>query len=155
MGYGRIGFDVAPPSGVEVVRSGETLRCRQEQGGSLIGEIEISPFKAALVIDRDGILEEKVRHAIVDEVAAGAHVLEPMPVELAGASGWRVDAEHRRGADRPALPYVFVFALAPDDLGIDAGVIVTVRSASPHWPAADQIVQSLKIFKRGANNGNR
>ena len=112
-------------------------------------------FRAALVIDRDGILEEKVRHAIVEEVAAGAHVLEPMPVEIAGASGWRVDAQYQRGTDKPALPYVYVFALASDDLGVDAGVLVTVRSASPEWPAADQIVQSLKIFTRGANNANR
>ena len=153
MGYGRIGYLVAPPSGVEVVRSGDITHCRQQAGDKLIGELEISVFRAALVIDRDGILEEKVRHAIVDEVAAGAHVLEPMPVELAGASGWRVDAQVRRG--ETALPFVYVFALASDDLGVDAGVLVTVRSASPEWPVADQIVQSLKIFTRGANNANR
>lgn len=154
MGFGRIGYHVAtPPRGVEVVRTGDTTRCRQEAGGALIGEIEISVFRAALVIDRDGILEEKVRHAIVDEVAAGAHVLEPMPVEITGASGWRVDAQYRRGS--ASLPYVHVFALASDDLGVDAGVLVTVRSASPEWSAADQIVQSLKIFTRGANNANR
>lgn len=155
MGYGRIGYLVAPPSGVEVVRSGETTHCRQQAGDTLLGEIEISVFRAALVIDRDGILEEKVRHAIVDEVAGGAEVLEPMPVEISGASGWRVDAEYRRGTERPSLPYIYVFALASDDLGVDAGVLVTVRSASPEWPAADQIVQSLKIFTRGANNANR
>ena len=155
MGAGRIRFEVAPPRGVEVVRTGDTMRCRQEAGGALIGEIEISVFRAALVIDRDGILEEKVRHAIIDEVAGGAQVLEPMPVEIGAASGWRVDAEYRRGTERPKLPYVYVFALASDDLGVDAGVLVTVRSASPEWPVADQIVQSLKIFTRGANNANR
>jgi len=155
MGYGRIGYLVAPPSGVEVVRSGEVTHCRQQAGDTLIGEVEISVFRAALVIDRDGILEERARHAIVDEVAAGAHVLEPMPVELAGASGWRVDAQYRKGAGMPKLPYVYVFALASDDLGVDAGVLVTVRSAAPEWSVADQIVQSLKIFTRGANNANR
>ena len=154
MGYRRISYEVAPPSDVEVVRAGETTRCRQQQGGATIGELEITLFKAALVIDRDGILEEKVREAIGAEIAAGAHVTEPAQVELAGASGWRVDAEYLRGTKRPALPYVYVFALASDDFGIDAGVLVTVRSASPQWPAADQIVESLKIFGRGTKPAN-
>ncbi|MBV8756060.1 MAG: hypothetical protein JO257_02220 [Deltaproteobacteria bacterium] len=154
MGYGRIGYHVAtPPAGVVVVRTGDTTHCREEQAGATIGEVEIVPFKAALVIDRDGILEEKARHAVVDEVAAGAHVLEPAPVELGGLSGWRIDAEVRRGTS--PLRYVHVFALAPDDLGIDGGVLVTVRSASPEWPAADQIVHSLKIFAAGRKIANR
>jgi hypothetical protein len=143
----RIGFEVSAPGDFEL--DGETVRCRQPEG-----ELEISIFKAALVIDRDGILEEKVRHAIVDHVAEGALVLEPMPVALEGASGWRVDAEYRRGPTRPALPYIFVFALAPDDLGVDAGVLVTVRSASPQWPAADAIVRSLKILARRSPTAN-
>jgi hypothetical protein len=120
----RIGVEVTAPA--TFVVDGDTARCRQPDG-----ELEIAVFKAALVIDRDGILEEKARHAIVEAVAGGADVLEPMPVSLDGASGWRIDAEYRRGAARPALPYVYVFALASDDLGVDAGVLVTVRSASP------------------------
>jgi hypothetical protein len=143
----RIGFEVTAPGDFEL--DGETVRCRQPEG-----VLEISIFKAALVIDRDGILEEKVRHAIVDHVADGAFVLEPMPVALEGASGWRVDAEYRRGPARPALPYIFVFALASDDLGVDAGVLVTVRSASPQWPAADEIVRSLKILARRGPTAN-
>ena len=147
----RIGFEMTAPVPFEL--DGETARCRQPEG-----ELEIAVFKAALVIDRDGILEEKARHAIVEAVAAGADVLEPMPVSLDSASGWRIDAEYRRGNTRPALPYVFVFALASEDLGVDAGVLVTVRSASPEWPAADAIVRSLKILARrtaSANDPNR
>jgi len=143
----RIGFEVTAQAPFEL--DGETARCRQ-----LDGEIEISVFKAALVIDRDGILEEKARHAIVDEVAGGADVLEPMPVTVGTASGWRIDAEYRRGATRPALPYIYVFALAPEDLGVDAGVLVIVRSASPEWPTADAIVQSLKILSRRTATAN-
>lgn len=152
MGYGRIRYEVAPPSGVEVVRSGETTRYREAHGGATIGELEITMFKAALVIDRDGILEEKVRAAIASEV--GAVVYEPGMIEVPGASGWQISAEYVRGAQRPALPYVYVYALASDDLGIDGGVLVTVRSASPQWPAADQIVESLKIVSR-TNPANR
>src|SRR3954447_5460754 len=143
----RIGFEVTAPGAFEV--DGETARCRQAEG-----VLEISVFRAALVIDRDGILEEKARHAMVEAVAGGADVLEPMPVTLGSASGWRIDAEYRRGGARPALPYAYVFALASEDLGVDAGVLVTVRSASAEWPAADAIVQSLKILARRTASAN-
>lgn len=153
MGYGRIRYEVASPSGVETVRTGETTRIREARGGATIGELEITMFRAALVIDRDGILEDKVRAAIAREV--GADIYEPGVVEVAGASGWQMSAVYRRGPQQPALPYVYVYALASDDLGIDGGVLVTVRTASPQWPAADQIVQSLKIVSRGTNVANR
>ena len=144
----RIGFEVTAPGDFEL--DGETVRCRRPDG-----EVEISIFKAALVIDRDGILEEKARHEMADPVAEGATVLEPVPVSLEGASGWRVDAEYPRGRpSRPALPYVFVFALASEDLGVDAGVLVTVRSATQEWPLADAILRSLKILARRSPTAN-
>lgn len=150
----RVGFELAAPSEVELSPSPEALRCRERRGGRTIGELEITVFHAALVIDRDGILEEKVREGIEAALAAGAHVLEPVPFELGGASGYRVDAEYLRTAARPELPYVYVFAIAPDDLGVDAGVLVTVRSASPEWPAADAILRSLKLLCRRSVSAN-
>ena len=150
----RVGFELATPREVEVAPAGEMLRCRERRGEVTIGELEIEVFHAALVIDRDGILEEKVRERIEAAIAAGAHVLEAVPFELANASGYRVDAEYLRGGARPALPYVYVFAIAPDDLGVDAGVVVTVRSASAQWPAADEILRSLRLLSRRSTSAN-
>jgi len=150
----RVGYELATPREVEVANAGDTLCCRERRGGQTIGELEIEVFHAALVIDRDGILEEKVRERIEAAIEAGARVLEAVPVELAGASGYRADAEYLRNTARPALPYVYVFAIAPDDLGVDAGVLVTVRSASPEWPAADEILQSLRLLCRRSATAN-
>jgi len=150
----RVGFELATPSEVELSPAGESVRCCERDGDRTIGELEITVFRAALVIDRDGILEEKVREGIEAAIATGARVLEAVPVELAGASGYRADAEYLRGSTRPALPYVYVFAIAPDDLGVDGGVLVTVRSASPDWPAADAILRSLKLLSRRSATAN-
>jgi len=134
-----IGFEIVPPADVEVtpVGAGEALvRCSQARDdGRPIGELEVTVFAAALVIDRDGILEAKA-----SDGAGGAHAV---PVTLPGASGYF--AESRGDA---ALPYRYVFAIAPHDLAIDGGVLVTVRSARPDWPAAERVLQSLRIITR-------
>src|SRR5689334_16976134 len=80
----RIGFELDAPAGmtVEPTRAGARVK-------GTIGELEVEAFQAALVIDRDGILEEKIRQA-TDAVLAsdfGARVLQTIPIELAGASG--------------------------------------------------------------------
>jgi hypothetical protein len=99
-------------------------------------------FAAALIIDRDGILAEKAREVIAREapVRGGAVAVA---VRLPGASGFRADA-----VQSTRLPYVYVFAVAPHDLGIDGGVLITIRSASPDWPAADHMLRSLRILTR-------
>jgi len=153
MGYRRISYEVAPPSDVEVVRAGETTRCRQQQGGATIGELEITLFKAALVIDRDGILEEKACSVAGGVAPDGAHVSGAVPVSLPGASGYRADVEPPRATPAP-LPYVHVFAIASHDLGVDGGVIVTVRMAAPEWPAAESIMKSLRILGRRSKTAN-
>ena len=112
-------------------------------------------FKAALVIDRDGILEEKA-HLAVD--AERGRVTPPVRVSLPGASGYRAEVVRTRpaGAPRPELPYVYVFAVAPLDFGIDGGVLITVRCATPDWPAADSILRTMKVLGRRhatANDG--
>ena len=154
MGYGRIGYHVAtPPAGVVVVRTGDTTHCREEQAGATIGEVEIVPFKAALVIDRDGILMEKVAHACTTQPGRAT---QPIAVSLPGASGFRASVELVRpmGQPQPELPFVYVFAIAPHDLGVDGGVLVTVRSASREWPSADKILRSLKVFGRKPTTAN-
>jgi hypothetical protein len=150
----RIGFEIETPSEVEVLpgtEAGEVVRLRERRDGKTIGELSVSVFHAALVIDRDGILEEKVQTAIEHAREPGARVLPAIPVTLPGASGFRGDLEVVRpmGTARPPLPYVYVFAMAPHDLALDGGLIVTVRCASPEWPAADRILRSLKILSRG------
>jgi hypothetical protein len=154
----KVGFELELPSELEVQPAPDpaTVRCRERQGDRTIGELEVSVFEAALVIDRDGILETKVIRALDEAAASGARVHAAVPVSLAGASGFRADAEVVRpmGSPRPPLPYVYVFAIAPNDLGIDSGVLVTLRCASPAWPAAEAIHGSLKLLTRRSPTAN-
>ena len=96
-----------------------TVRCAETRDGRTVGELEVAPFSAALILDRDGILEEKVRGV------AGATATTP--IVLPNASGFRAATF----ASSTPLPYVYVFAFAP--LGVDGGVLVVVRSAQPAW----------------------
>jgi hypothetical protein len=133
-----IGFELAPGDlEVTPVPAGETLvRCTEtREDGKPVGELEVTVFKAALVIDRDGILEAKA-----SDNTNGAPAV---PISLPGASGYFAET---RGD--PELPYRYVFAVAPHDLAIDGGVLVTVRSARRDWPAADRVLQSLRIITR-------
>lgn len=152
----RIGFEIQTPTEVEI-QAGDVVTCRERRAdGETIGELEVTVFHAALLIDRDGILEEKMEAAVNSNSEPGARVLPPIPVALPGASGYRADIEVVRpmGVSRPALPYVYVFAMAPNDLALDGGLLVTVRSASPEWPAADKILRSLKILSRRGKTAN-
>ena len=154
----RIGFEIQTPNGVEV-QPGDVVRCREKSAsGETVGELEVSVFHAALLIDRDGILEEKMHEAISSNSKPGAHVEPLLPIALPGVSGYRADIEERAvGVAKSALPYVYVFAMAPNDLALDGGLLVVVRSASPAWPAADNILSSLRILtRRGvvANDGD-
>jgi hypothetical protein len=45
------------------------------------------------------------------------------------------------------LPYRYVFAIAPDEV-VDGGVLITIRCASPDWPAADHMLRSLRVLTR-------
>lgn len=149
----RIGFELNAPDGmtVEGTRTGARVK-------SPVGELEVEVFQAALVIDRDGILEEKIQQVVNAAIASdhGASVLQTVPIDLPGASGYRADIELTRpmGTARPPLPYLHIFAIAPHDLGVDGGVIVRVRSASPDWPAADDILMSLRILTRRSATAN-
>ena len=138
-GLGPIGFEVVAGDDLECtpVPNGETLlRCTEKrEDGKPIGVLEVTVFRAALVIDRDGILESKA-----SDHTGGAHAV---PVSLPGASGYF--AESRGDAQ---LPYRYVLAIAPHDLAIDGGLLVTIRSAQPDWPAADRLLQSLRIITR-------
>jgi hypothetical protein len=149
----RIGFELDAPAGmtVEPTRAGARVR-------GMTGELEVEIFQAALVIDRDGILEERIQRAVDAAVAsdAGAQVLQTVPIELPGASGYRADVELTRplGAPRPERPYLVIFAVAPHDLGVDGGVLVRVRSATPAWEAVEHVLSSLRILTRRSATAN-
>ncbi len=146
----KLGVEIEAPSEVEIhPGDGDTLvRCSEARpDGKPVGELEISVFQAALVIDRDGALEE-VAQTAASEV--GGRVQAAVPVELPGASGYRADIERAH----PPLPYGHVFAIAPHDLGIQSGLLVTVRCATPEWPAADAILESIRILTRRGRTAN-
>ena len=116
------------------------LSCREvQQDGKTIGELEVSVFAASLVIDRDGILAQKACSEVEREARKD---VTAVPVQLPGAHGFRAEA-----IQRTALPYLYVFAMVPQD-GIEGGLLIKVRSARPEWPAADHMLQSLRILTR-------
>ena len=157
-GLAGIGVELESPTGVDLLPIGggaTVVRCSEARDGKQVGELEVEVFKAALVIDRDGILAEKVAHACTTRPG---RTTQPVAVSLPGASGFRGSVELVRpmGQPPPELPFVYVFAIAPHDLGVDGGVLVTVRCAGPEWPAADAILSSLRVLGRtptAANDG--
>lgn len=137
-----IGFQLEVPREIEL-REGATLKCREVlQGGRTLGELEVSLFTAALVIDRDGILAEKACEVLAREATIRGGPTA-VAVALPGASGFRADA-----VQNAPLPYRYVFAIAPPDLGVDGGILITIRCASPDWPAADHMLRSLRVLTR-------
>jgi len=43
--------------------------------------------------------------------------------------------------------------VAPNDLEVDGGLLVTVRCAHATWPAADSILRTMKVLgRRGTAN---
>jgi hypothetical protein len=151
-----IGLELENPAAIDLepIATGATVvRAHEQRDGKKVGELEVEVFKAALVIDRDGILEQKAHQAVGDE---RGRVTPPVPVTLSGASGYRAEVVRvpALGAPRPELPYTYVFAIAPDDLGADGGVLITVRSATAEWPAADSILRTLKVLGRRMTTAN-
>jgi hypothetical protein len=137
-----IGFQLEVPREVEL-REGVTLKCREVlQGGRTLGELEISVFGAALVIDRDGILAEKACEVLGREATVRGGP-SAVAVTLPGGTGFRADA-----VTNTTLPYRYVFTLAPSDLGVDGGILIVIRCASPDWPAADHMLRSLRVLGR-------
>src|SRR5256885_2563086 len=90
-----IGFEIQTPNEVEI-QPGDVVRCSEKSAsGQTVGELEVRVFQAALLIDRDGILEEKLHDAITSNSKPGAHVAPLLPIALPGVSGYRVDIEER------------------------------------------------------------
>ncbi|MFN0253460.1 MAG: hypothetical protein ACKV2T_41710 [Kofleriaceae bacterium] len=148
-----LSLELDAPAGIELVPvSPERLRASElRPDGAPIGELEVTTFKAPLIIDRDGVLKDKAC-ALAEAAAPAALVDSCTPVVLPGISGYRAEA-CVRSIHRPALPYIHVLVLAPDDLRINGGLVITARSHRLEWPAGDAIIASLKVLgRRGAAN---
>jgi hypothetical protein len=140
-GRPQLGFQLETPPQI-ALQDGAVLCCREVlQDGRRIGELEVSVFAAALVIDRDGTLARKACDELERE-AQLAHGATAVPVQLPGACGFRAEA-----VQRAPLPYLYVFAMAPPH-AIDGGVLVIVRSVQRDWPAADHMLRTLRILTR-------
>lgn len=140
-------IDPAGPDRAVVLRAHQ----RSDEGRT-VGELELGIFSASFIIDRGGVLKELV------EATAGLALGGPAAGKLlgageasfaAGASGYRMDVVLTAGGEaaeaRPACPYVTWIALASDDLVLPGGLFATIRSATPSWPAASQLLDSLRI----------
>lgn len=140
-----MGFQLEVPPELERF-DGPVVACRElRPDGRLVGELEVSVFAAALIIDRDGVLADKACEVLGRQIGEAAGVANPpaVAVMLPGAVGFRADT-----VQRTALPYVHVFALAADAI-VDGGVLITIRSAAPDWPAAEHVLRSLRLLTRG------
>lgn len=157
-GLPAIGFRVRIPDGVEIVppANDQLLTAVERAGdGHAVGEVDVEIFPAALIIDRDGLLERAVADA-ADQLIESAHdgrLTSFMPVVLdGGVTGFRADLEVRGDA----CPHVTILALAGADLAVSGGLLITVRSASPDWAAGAAVLESLQILTRsGANDDAR
>jgi len=135
-----LGFQLELPHELERF-DGPVVTFRElRSDGRVVGELEVSVFAAALIIDRDGILAEKACAVLGRETAVTAPAVAVM---LPGAVGYRADA-----IQRTAQPYLHVFALAADDI-VDGGLVITIRSADPDWPAGEHMLRSLRLLTRG------
>ena len=130
-GLPAIGFELATDLELEPV--GHVVRGSERHNGRTIGEVELEVFAASLVIDRDGVLEAKASSVV------GTNALR---VRLPGVRGYRAAA-----VGNAPLPYLYVYAMAAEG-ALDAGVLITVRSAHPDWPAAAALLMSLRILTR-------
>ena len=165
-GLPAIGFSIRVPERLTLAQTpaiapdrGRLVTCRElDRDGLLLGELEIGAFSAALIMDRDGILEQ------ICAVEADRALIAPasgrresvLPIELAGgASGYRAEVVLLRdsnGTVKPRVPYLVYYALGTPDI-VDAGVFVTCRTTGPEWPAADEILASLHIVRQGGSWG--
>lgn len=163
-GLPAIGLSVFAPDGLEVtiVEEGATALLRAAEAdpsGKRIGELVIETFTANMVIDPDGALERAADAALgrlLTPPASGT-VRHRARFELDdGTSGLRIEMlmTRDRAGDPPALPFVILLALAPDDAAARGGLIARVSSAKPSWAAADTLCETLRVLTRdlGAND---
>jgi hypothetical protein len=131
---------------------GRLVSASERRGdGKLLGELEIAVFGAAIVIDREGILEETVtaaaEHATTS--AGQGRIIEIAHVTNAqGLDGYRADVELTRDANGvPELPFVSFLALAPDEAAAAAGALfIRLACASRPWPAGAAMLESIAIL---------
>lgn len=131
--------DPSGPDRAVVLRAHE----RSDEGRT-IGELELGVFSASFIIDRAGVLQELVEATAAQAPAAGKLLGAGNAFFAGGASGYRMDVVVTEG--RPPCPYVTWIALASDDLVLPGGLFATIRSAGPSWPAASQMLDSLRII---------
>ena len=162
-GLPAIGFALSVPDGLELIRTepiapnrATLLVVRERAGDPVIGELELGAFSAALIMDRDGILEQMVAVEADRALAppASGRRDSVLPIELSsGTSGYRADVvllRDRAGVAKPALPYHAFLALGTPDI-VDAGIFVSVRTAKPEWPALDAMLATLRVVRGGGS----
>ena len=161
-GLPAIGFSLEIPPALTITTTapiapdrGTLLTCRElDARGEPIGVLEIGAFSAALIMDRDGILEQVVAVEAERALAAPASGRRDSVLSVVldgGAAGYRAEVVLLRDASgeaKPRLPYLAFYALGTDDI-VDAGLIVSVRCARPEWLAQDELLSSLHIVRQG------
>jgi hypothetical protein len=165
-GLPAIGFSICVPERLTLSQSppiapdrARLVTVRElDRDGLLAGELEIGVFSAALIMDRDGILEQIASVEADRALAAPASGRREslLPIDYpGGAAGYRAEVVLLRdgsGTVKPRVPYLWFCALGTPDI-VDAGVFVTARATGPEWPAVEEILQSLHIVRQGGSWG--
>ncbi|HTJ42600.1 MAG TPA: hypothetical protein VL463_10930 [Kofleriaceae bacterium] len=161
-GLPAIGFSIRIPDAIATATTtsiapdrATLLTCRElDRDGLAVGELELGAFSAALIMDRDGILEQMVAveadRALVAPASGRRESLLPFDYD-GGASGYRADVvllRDARGEVKPRMPYLAWCALGTGEI-VDAGIFVTIRCARPEWPACEELLNSLRIVRQG------
>jgi hypothetical protein len=137
-GIPALGFRLLVPETVQVVRADAFHAV--EPG---VGELDISLQAAALIMDRDGVLEELIDQAVAELTTQNQATLSAIGmVELPGGEAYRAELDLRDGSP---LRHVTLLALGHADFMAPAVLFIRIRSRAPDWEAGRSMLETLRF----------
>jgi hypothetical protein len=144
------GFRLSVPDRLVVVPCGvlgPQFHALEYRSGSerVLGEIEIQVLSPALIMDRDGVLQEIARNAI--ELITGQKDADLHPINLPASDGWQAElvVTKDRAGKASAYPYVSVIALGHPDPMVPFALLIVKRSVQDSWETGNAMLESLEL----------
>jgi hypothetical protein len=140
-----VGVTVQVPSAIRMVPGPKesALHGIEEQGGTIVGEIDVAFILPDLIMDRSGVLREAARQLAERIVAPtqGGYVQRVGELRLPAGRAFSVDAI----VPDAALPHLTVAVLGHPDVMLPLALVVTVASVRPDWAAAAELLDSMEF----------